>query len=67
MEKELAIYYSTRKAIHTTIHDPNWLNHPNITTLQNHNSMPIPPTDLTLKQECIKTLSDIGKTAKINA
>jgi hypothetical protein len=28
-KKELTIYHSTRKAIYTTIHDPNWLIHPN--------------------------------------
>ena len=50
-KKELAMYHSTRKAMHTTIHDPNWLNHPNIANIQKYNNIPTPPMDPILKQE----------------
>jgi hypothetical protein len=65
-KKELAIYHSTKKAIHTTIHDPNWFNRSNIINLQKYNNIPILPTNPSLKQEWITILSEIGKIAKIN-
>jgi hypothetical protein len=65
-KKELAIYHSTRKAIHTIIHDQNQLNHPTIIDLQKYNNIPIPRTDPLLKQEWITTLIEIGKIGKRN-
>jgi hypothetical protein len=68
-KKELSTYHIIRKAIKTITQDINWRTHPTLTNLQNHQfaDIPNPPNDPLLVNEWIKTLGNIGKTAKKNA
>jgi hypothetical protein len=68
-KKELSTYHIIRKIIKLTTQDTNWRIHPLINNIQNHPhaTIPNPPNDPILINEWIKTLGNIGKTAKKNA
>jgi hypothetical protein len=68
-KKELSTYHIIRKTIKLITQDANWRSHTILTNLQSHKHAEIPnqPNDLLLINEWVKTLGNIGKTAKKNA
>ena len=68
-KKHIATYHLIRKTIYITKNNPNWLTHPILDIIRNHQhvQIPNPPTTITSLNTWINKIAVIAKTAKKQA